>query len=81
LQKFDKCFTKSQQSAKNNLQNILEIKVPKLLEYRDEYSKKSGQTPDIVRTDSGLSRASASASVSVSRKNAYQEEESKSKAQ
>lgn len=29
---------------------ILEIKIPKLLRYRDEYSKKSGQAPDKLRT-------------------------------
>lgn len=28
--------------------NILEIKIPKLLQIRDEYSKKSGHTPDKV---------------------------------
>ncbi len=30
--------------------NVMEIKIPKLLEIRDEYSKKSGQTPDKLRT-------------------------------
>ena len=40
-----------------NGQNYLTIKCPKLLKYRDEYTKKkqknSGQTPDNVRTNSG----------------------------
>jgi len=31
-------------------QNVLEISIPKLLEIRDEYSKKSGQTPDTLRS-------------------------------
>lgn len=50
------------------------VSCPKLLEYRDEYSKKSGQTPDKLRTNSGLSRASASASVSIGKKDTIQEE-------
>ena len=32
--------------------NILEIECPKLLEIRDEYSKKSGQTPENIRPKS-----------------------------
>ncbi len=39
LQNFDKIQTKRSG-------NILEIICPKLLEFRDEYSRKSGQTPD-----------------------------------
>lgn len=31
----------------------IDIDCPNLLKYRDEYSKKSGQTPDIIRSDSG----------------------------
>ena len=30
--------------------NILEIKIPKLLEIKDEYSRKSGHTPDTLRS-------------------------------
>lgn len=37
-------------------QNIFTIKFPKLLEIRDEYSKKSGQTPDSVGTNSGADK-------------------------
>ena len=35
----------------------LRICIPKLLKYRDEYSKKSGQTPDKLRRDSGQTPA------------------------
>jgi len=34
------------------LDSILKIKVPKLLKYRDEYSQRSGQTPDKLPTNS-----------------------------
>ena len=40
--------------------NILEIKIPKLLQIRDEYSKKSGHTPDKV-----LPEAEAEAEVNL----------------
>lgn len=33
--------------------NLLTISCPKLLKFRDEYSRKSGQTPDKIRTDTG----------------------------
>jgi hypothetical protein len=34
-------------------QKIITISAPNILKYRDEYSKKSGQTPDRLRTSSG----------------------------
>lgn len=40
-----------------NSENIIKINMPNILKYRDEYSRKSGQSADKVRTRSGPSRA------------------------
>lgn len=44
------------QISAKSMGDRLQISIPKLLKYRDEYSKKSGQTPDKLRTNSALDR-------------------------
>jgi hypothetical protein len=39
--------------VRNSLGKKIEVRIPKLLKYRDEYSKKSGHSPDTLPTDSG----------------------------
>jgi len=50
LSKLEKLLIKKCQ----NNSNFLIIECPNLLKYRDEYSKKSGQAPDKLRTKSGV---------------------------
>lgn len=52
LESFEKLSLFNVEICKNN-SDFLIIDCPNLLKYRDEYSKKSGQTPDKLPTDSG----------------------------
>jgi len=55
--------------------NILEIEVPNLLKKRDEYTSKSGHSPEFVPSDSGVSPGPDIYISSVSKESSLQENE------
>jgi len=46
-------YSKLSQNYLQSSSDVFQIIIPNLLKYRDEYQKKSGQTPDKLRTNSG----------------------------